>query len=140
MKFVPMILAATLFAGAAQADEIVVHMLNRSDAGAMVFEPDFIVANIGDTVRFVPTDRSHNAETIEGFLPEGVEMVVGAMNEEMVLEITADGLYGIRCKPHFGMGMVALISVGEPTNLEAIEDVSLPRKAQEHFDALLAEL
>lgn len=140
MKIVSMILAATLFAGTAQAEEIVVQMLNRSDAGTMVFEPALIVAEIGDTVRFVPTDRGHNAETIEGFLPEGVEMVIGEMDAEMVIEITAEGLYGIRCKPHFGLGMVALISVGAPTNLDAIADVSLPRKAQERFDALLAEL
>lgn len=140
MKIVSMILAATLFAGTAQAEEIVVQMLNRSDAGTMVFEPALIVAEIGDTVRFVPTDRGHNAETIEGFLPEGVEMVIGEMDAELVIEITAEGLYGIRCKPHFGLGMVALISVGAPTNLDAIADVSLPRKAQERFDALLAEL
>ncbi len=140
MKFVTFAFAAAMAATPAMSAEIVVQMLNRGEAGAMVFEPSLIVAEVGDTVRFVPTDRGHNAETIDGFLPDGVAPVIGAMNAEMVIEVTSEGLYGIRCKPHYGMGMVALIVAGDDVDAAIPESVSAPRKAKEAFEAMLAGL
>ena len=61
--------AAVMLAGGTQAAEIEVLMLNKGAKGAMVFEPDLIVAAPGDTIRFVPTDKGHNVETIKGMLP-----------------------------------------------------------------------
>ena len=61
--------AAVVFAGAAGAAELEVRMLNKGAKGTMVFEPDLIVAAPGDTIRFVPTDKGHNVETIKGMLP-----------------------------------------------------------------------
>lgn len=130
---------AGLLAQAANAAEIEVKMLNKGAAGAMVFEPDFIKAEVGDTVRFVPTDKGHNAETIKGMVPEGAGMVVGKMNEEVTVEITTAGVWGIRCKPHFGMGMVALIAAGEPANLEAAKEAKVPPKAKAKFEALFEQ-
>ncbi|MGB6120129.1 MAG: pseudoazurin, partial [Mesorhizobium sp.] len=46
--------AAVLAAGTAGAAEFEVMMLNKGEKGAMVFEPDFIKAAPGDTIRFVP--------------------------------------------------------------------------------------
>ncbi|GGL50221.1 pseudoazurin [Wenxinia marina] len=121
----------------ALAEEHVVQMLNRGEAGAMVFEPALVRAAVGDTVRFVPTDRGHNAETIEGMLPEGAAMVEGEMDEEVVLTVDADGVYGIRCRPHYAMGMVALIVAGEPANVDAAAGVSHPGRAGTAFEELL---
>ncbi|KAA9010706.1 pseudoazurin [Histidinibacterium aquaticum] len=129
---------AALVAQSAVAEEHVVKMLNRGEAGAMVFEPAFIDAEVGDTVRFVPTDRGHNAETVEGMVPDGAEMVVGGMNEEVVIEVTEEGVYGIRCKPHYGMGMVAVIAAGEPVNLEEASEVRAPGRAASTFEELLS--
>ncbi|HSG36500.1 MAG TPA: pseudoazurin [Paracoccaceae bacterium] len=140
MKFASLLLAATLASAPAFAAEHVVEMLNKGDDGMMVFQPGLIRAEIGDTVRFVPTDRGHNVETIEGFIPEGYEMVLGAMDQEVILEITAEGLYGLRCKPHFGLGMVALIVAGDIQDPDLPEDVKLPRKAKERFEAWLEVL
>ncbi len=140
MKFASLFLAATLASAPAFAAEHVVEMLNKGDDGMMVFQPGLIRAEIGDTVRFVPTDRGHNVETIEGFIPEGYEMVLGAMDQEVILEITAEGLYGLRCKPHFGLGMVALIVAGDIQDPDLPEDVKLPRKAKERFEAWLEVL
>ena len=91
-------------------------MLNKGEKGAMVFEPDFIKAMPGDTVRFIPTSKGHNVESIKGMLPEGVTKFKSKFNKEYVLMLENNGLYGIKCSPHYSMGMVALISVGEPTN------------------------
>jgi pseudoazurin len=128
--------AAIALAGAANAEEHQVLMLNKGEKGAMVFEPDFIRAAPGDTVRFVPTDKGHNAESIKGMLPEGAEAFKGKFNEEIVVTLDQQGVYGIKCAPHYAMGMVALIEVGEAANLEEAEAVKHPGKAKTAFAEL----
>ena len=41
----------------------------------MVFEPALVKVAPGDTVKFVATDKGHNAETIKGMLPDGARDV-----------------------------------------------------------------
>jgi pseudoazurin len=139
--FATITLAATMaFAGTAFAAEHEVQMLNKGTKGAMVFEPDFVQAQPGDTIRFVPTDKSHDAESIKGMLPEGAQPFKGKVNEEIVYAVTAEGVYGVKCTPHYGMGMVMLIAVGAPTNLEEAKAVKHPGKAKVHFEELFAAL
>ncbi len=133
-------LTAVLLAGGAQAAEHEIQMLNKGEKGAMVFEPDLVKAAPGDTIRFVPTDKSHNAEAIKGMIPEGAEEFKGKMNKEVTVTLTKEGVYGVKCTPHYGMGMVALIQVGDPTNLDAAKAVSHPGKAKKVFADLFAEL
>ena len=139
------LLAAPAFvlalAGAGFAAEHEVHMLNKGEAGTMVFEPAFVKAEPGDTIHFIPTDKSHNVEAIKEILPEGVEVFKSKINEEYTLTVTEAGLYGVKCTPHFAMGMVALIQVGDaPTNLEAAKTAKLPKKARERMDAEIAQV
>ena len=47
--------------GEAAAEIFEIQMLNKGAEGTMVFEPAFVKAAPGDVIRFVPTDRSHNA-------------------------------------------------------------------------------
>ncbi len=131
-------LAAMTLAGGAQAAEHEILMLNKGEKGAMVFVPDMVKAAPGDTIRFVPTDKSHNAEAIKGMLPDGAELFKSKINEEFTIKLTARGLYGIKCTPHYGMGMVALILVGDPVNLEAAKAVTHPGKAKKVFADLFA--
>ncbi len=144
MKFATL-LAAPAFvlalAGAGFAAEHEVHMLNKGAAGTMVFEPAFVKAEPGDTIHFIPTDKSHNVEAIKDILPEGVEIFKSKINEEYTLTVTEAGLYGVKCTPHFAMGMVALIQVGEtPANLDAAKTAKLPKKARERMDAEIAQI
>ncbi|WP_420962461.1 pseudoazurin [Brucella sp. IR073] len=132
--------AAVLLAANAGAADIEVKMLNKGAKGVMVFEPDFIKAAPGDTIKFVPTDKGHNAESIKGMLPDGAEAFKGKTNEEVTVTVTKEGLYGVKCLPHYGMGMVALIQVGAPTNLDAAKAVKHPGKAKTHFEALLGQV
>lgn len=134
---VPAILAPSQ----AYAAEHEVHMLNKGEAGAMVFEPALIRIAAGDTVKFVPTDRGHNAESIRDMMPEGAEPFKGAIGKEVSATFTVPGVYGIKCLPHLGMGMVALVVVDDPaSNLEAAKAAKNPPKAKERFDAMFAEL
>ncbi len=60
-----------LLASTAAAEDFEVKMMNRGEAGTMVFEPAFLQVANGDTVRFVAEDRGHNAETVDGMIPDG---------------------------------------------------------------------
>ena len=58
--------------GAAFAENHEVKMLNKgADGERMVFEPAFLQIAPGDTVVFLPTDKSHNAETLAEMMPDG---------------------------------------------------------------------
>ena len=121
------------------AADFEVRMLNKGEAGAMVFEPAFVKLSPGDTVTFVPTDKSHNVETIKGMLPEGAEPLKSKINETYKVTLNTPGAYGIKCTPHYGMGMVGLLVVGDdPANLDAIKALKNPKKAQERLDAAIA--
>ncbi len=126
----------------AAAKEIIVHMKNQGAEGSMVFEPSYVKAAPGDTVRFLPTNPSHNAETMSNMLPAGVTPVKGAMNKEMTLKVTKPGIYGIKCMPHYSMGMVALVQVGTPTaaDITAAKAVKLPPFAAKRMNAALAKV
>lgn len=128
--------------GQAFAAEHEVHMVNKGANGdTMVFEPSLIRVAAGDTVKFIPTDKSHNAESIRGMLPDGAELFKGKINQEIDVTFTVPGVYGVKCLPHLAMGMVALVVVDDPAvNLEAAKAVKNPPKAKERFDAMFAEL
>src|SRR5436190_24370602 len=69
--------AVMAMAGGANAAEVEVKMLNKGTEGLMVFEPGLVKVTPGDTVKFVSTDKGHNAETIKGMLPEGGGTFIG---------------------------------------------------------------
>lgn len=123
------------------AADFEVQMLNKGANGAMVFEPSALKIAPGDTVTFIPTDKGHNVESIKGMLPEGAAAFKSKFNETFKLTLDKPGIYGIKCPPHYGMGMIALIQVGDaPANLEAAKAAKNPKKAQERLDADFASL
>ena len=132
--------AALVFAGAASAAEIEIKMLNKGEKGAMVFEPDFVRAAPGDTIKFIASDKGHNAEAIKGMLPDGVEIFKGKINEEIVVTLDKEGVYGVKCAPHYGMGMVLLIEVGNADNVDAAQVVKHPGKARTVFAELFGQM
>ena len=143
-KILPVVTAtimAMAFGAAAHAADFEVHMLNKGKDGAMVFEPAAVKVAKGDTVTFVPTDKSHNAESVDGAFPAGAETFKGKMNETVKVTFTTPGAYVIKCAPHFGMGMAALVVVDDPAaNLAEVKAAKLPKKARERVDAELQAL
>ncbi|KGJ05420.1 pseudoazurin [Paracoccus halophilus] len=118
-----------------------VHMLNKGERGVMVFEPAFVQAEPGDTITFIPTDKSHNVESLKGMIPEGVEAFKSKVNEEFVLNVEVPGLYAVKCTPHVVMGMVGLIQVGgDAHNYDSVAEGKLPKKARERMDEDLASV
>jgi pseudoazurin len=135
------IAALALLAGPGFAKDITVKMKNQGAGGIMVFEPAYVSAAVGDTVHFVPADMGHNATPITGMLPDGVDAPMGAMNKEYVLHLSKPGLYGIKCTPHFSMGMVALVKAGTGAapNAAAAAAVKLPPLATKRMAPMLAQ-
>lgn len=133
-------ISATALATGAEAEEHVVKMLNKSGSKFMQFEPAFLKVASGDTVKFVPQDKTHNAESIPEMWPEGAEKFKGSINKEVSVTLDKEGVYGVKCMPHYPMGMVALIQVGKPVNLEAAKAFKAPATAAKHFEELFAQV
>ncbi|WP_339740324.1 pseudoazurin [uncultured Maricaulis sp.] len=139
--FLSAMLVGLLTTGAAVAEDHQVQMLNRGSDGPMVFVPAFLQIAPGDTVTFLPTNPSHNAETIPGMLPDGAAAFTGAMNQPVTATFDQVGVYGIRCAPHYAAGMVALIEVGDGTSVNgaAAAAVRHPGLARRRMGVLISE-
>lgn len=142
MKLALSAAAATLIAvGAAHAAEVEVNMMNMGKHGMFQLEPSFLKVAPGDTVHFVAKDKGHDVESIPGMLPDGAQPFKGEMNKDVSVTFTKPGVYGVKCNPHYGMGMVALIVVGDPgSNLKAAEAVNQPGKAKKAFEDLFKQV
>jgi pseudoazurin len=145
MKFVTLAsitaLTLALSSFSALAAEHEIKIKNTNGKGKfMVFEPDFLKVEPGDTVRFVIVDRNHNAEAIKEIWPEGVEPLKGELNADAEFVAEKPGIYGIKCLPHYTMGMVALIVAGEPTNKAQLDAYKAPGGAKKRWEELTKQL
>lgn len=123
----------------AQAAQVEVKMLNKGAAGNFVFEPALIRIKPGDSVHFVATTKGHDAASVPGMLPKGAQPFAGKMSQDVTVTFKQPGVYGIECRPHYAMGMVALVVAGEPVNLAAAKAVKHPGKAGRVFADLFKE-
>jgi pseudoazurin len=135
--------AAVLIAlgGAVTAETFEVKMLNKGESGRMIFEPAALRVAAGDTVKFIASDKGHNAESVKGMMPERTEGFRGKINEEIEVTLTEPGFYGVKCKPHYAMGMVMVIAVGDETTApESFLEGRIPKKAGKRFEEALSGL
>lgn len=131
-------LLSCLLPFAALAETHEVRMLNRNNSGPMPFEPDYLVIRPGDSVKFIAASPGHNAATIDGMIPGNGEKFVGRINEEIEVTLAEEGIWGIKCSPHYTMGMVMLIQVGDTPATEADLSKDLPPAARERMLQILA--
>jgi len=118
-----------------------VQMLTRDPdgSGLQVFKPRLITAEVGDTVKFVPTDPTHQSSSIDEMLPAGVTGWEGEINKEVSYVVPAPGIYGYKCVPHYAAGMVGMVVVkgeGMTDNLEDAKAVSHPGLAGREFNEI----
>lgn len=133
-----MALAAAAAAAPASAANHNVQMLTRN--GQMVFHPAMVRVAPGDSVTFHPTHPSHNAESINAMLPPGARPFKGPMNKPVTVRFDKAGVYGYKCLPHYGMGMVGVVVVGNAApNLAAAKQVAHPGRARQVMQGLLAQ-
>ena len=123
---------------------IEVQMLTRDPdgSGMQVFKPNLIQAKVGDTIRFVPTDPTHQSSSIDGMLPSGANGWKGEINKAVDYVVPAAGVYGFECIPHYSAGMVGLLLVegdGMLDNLEAAKAKTHPGLAGKKFEEIFAQ-
>jgi pseudoazurin len=124
----------------ALGDEIEVRSLNRSSTGFFVFSPDFVRIKPGDAINFVATDKGHQVYSVPGMIPEGAQPFDAKMSQDIKTTFTVPGVYVIACRPHMPMGMIGIVLVGDPTNIDKLNPSSLPAKARTKLETLLEPL
>lgn len=134
------LITTLLMSVGAQAGEYEVKLLNKSTDGMMAFEPSLVEIAPGDTVHFIATDKGHNVETIDGMLPEGAQPFKGESGKDLTVTFDRPSVYGIKCKPHYSMGMVGLVVVGDPVNTTQAAAIEQKGKAKQKFEKLLGEI
>ena len=108
---------------------------------ANVFTPPILQIDVGDSVLFKVIDRGHNSATKRGMIPDGAEPWNGGMDEEIEITFAVEGTYGYICLPHYQMGMVGLVLVGDYTvNLEDAKKVRQRGAAAKAFKVLFEKL
>jgi pseudoazurin len=124
----------------ALGDEIEVKSLNRSSTGSFVFSPDFVRIKPGDVINFLASDKGHQVYSVPGMIPEGAEPLDAKMNQDIKVTFTMSGVYVIACRPHMIMGMIGVVLVGDPINIDKLDPSSLPAKARTKLETLLEPL
>tara|TARA_R110000782_G_scaffold12081_17_gene36376 strand:+ start:14834 stop:15238 length:405 start_codon:yes stop_codon:yes gene_type:complete len=123
------------------AEDISVDMLNKRDDGAkMVYSEDISRIEVGDTITWLPTSKGHNVEFVAG--PDGWDAPKKSKNsKEVAITFDTPGIYYYWCTPHKGMGMIALVVVGDDTsNIDDIAGAKAVGKSKKKLKDLLAEL
>ena len=121
--------------------EISMYTKDPDDSSKMqVFKPRLVTATVGDTIKFLAVNPTHQSSSIDGMLPEGVEGWEGKINQEVSYVIPKAGVYGYKCVPHYAAGMVGLIVVdGGGDNVEAAKGVTHPGLANRAFSEIFEE-
>ena len=137
MKISILVALTSFLISPAIASETMVEMLNSKNGENLVFSEKFTKIAKGDTIIFKAAKPGHNAEFIPGGFPAGAEELHGQIGKDISYTFNIPGIYLVRCAPHYGMGMVALVEVEAPTNIDQIKQVFLPGKVRAVVDEQL---
>lgn len=121
--------------------EHVIDMLNKRDDGEkMVYSVDVAKIEVGDTIKWLPTNKGHNVEFLAG--PDGSNLPKkSGLNKEVVMSFDTPGVYLYVCTPHKVMGMIALVVVGGDTsNKAAIAKVKMLGRGKKKLASLIDQI
>jgi len=114
--------------------------LNRGPTGFFVFAPELVRIKPGDTIDFLASDRGHDVHSVSGMIPDGAQPIDGKTNEDTKVTLSQPGVYVIACKVHTLMGMVGIVVVGDPVNIDKIDPSGLPLRAKAKIQTLLDQI
>ena len=120
--------------------DITVRELNRGPNGFFVFDPELVHIKPGDTVHFIAVDKGHEVRSLPGMIPAKAEPFNANIGEDLEVTFVEPGIYVFACRPHTPMGMVGMIVVGEPGNIDDINPSSLSGKAKTRVEMLLTQV
>ncbi len=105
-------LCLLLCAGMVSAKDHTVKLLTQgSDGKMMVFEPIFIKIAAGDTINFIPSDPSHNAESFS--VPSPKSSFKTPYGKATKITFSEEGVVLVKCLPHFALGMIGVVQIGD---------------------------
>ncbi|RAX57713.1 pseudoazurin [Helicobacter monodelphidis] len=113
-----------------EAKDYEIKMLDMDKKGhTMVFDPPFLQIQPGDTITFIPTHKSHFAQS--KVIPDGAEHFLSPLDQKTTFQLNQEGVYLYVCPPHQMMNMVGIIQVGKAVNMQEIRSAlpKLERKA-----------
>lgn len=140
MKFIALLITFFSFSNA-YAQDIEIEMLNKLGKERMVYSKKLVNINVGDTVKWKATDKTHNVAFIKGAVPEGVELFKSKLNKDTEYTFTVPGVYSYKCTPHYGMGMIGFVVVGNDlSNLEQVKAIKYPGRAKKVAKEVLSSL
>lgn len=123
------------------------HIIKLNTTGSngkmMVFEPISLKIAVGDTVNFVPSDASHNAVSFS--VPSDKSSFETPYGKAQKVTFNEEGVVLVKCLPHFVMGMIGIIQVGEGVDKsKAVDEWNAVKSGvamnKEAIDKALAEL
>ena len=141
MKILIISLISFFISFASYSKEVVVEMLNkRADGQKMVFSEDVVKIDVGDTIKWVASDKGHNVEFIGG--PEGATLPAkSGLNKDVSMTFDKSGVYLYVCTPHKVMGMIGLVVVGGDTsNKEAIAGMKMMGRSKKKLASMIGSL
>ena len=120
-----------------------VRMVTSTD-GRTFFDPSVLVVEPGDTVRWTLGRGRHSSTSYDAGLPGGAELwdtgVLSSAGEHVEVtfpEDAPDGSYPYYCRVHEDAGMLGLIVVGEPSELDPAFRDDLSGLLQTKLDELI---
>lgn len=133
-----LLLVASAISALAETHVVEMRNADKGDPNTInVFDPAVLHIDPGDTVRFVVIDKGHNSASKKGMLPEGTDPWNGKIDEEIEVTFERDGTYGYICVPHYEMGMVGLVLVGDyEVNFDEARKAKQRSQAKKAFRAL----
>lgn len=116
---ITLIISLATLNSAVYAKDYDVELLTTDANGQnMVMSPGYLKIEAGDTVTFVPSDPSHNVESLS--IPAKAEPFSSKMGKNFTHTFDKEGVYLYKCTPHFAMGMLGVIQVGTAENLTIV--------------------
>ena len=125
----------------ANAADVTIDMLNKDGNGnKMVYGKEIAEVAVGDTITWLPASKGHNVHFISA--PDGIKKLPKSkMNKEYSYTFEREGIYLYQCTPHKGMGMIALVVVGDNLdNLANIKKAKVLGKSKKKLKKLLEDL
>lgn len=134
-------LCLLFFSTHAYAADLTIEMLNKRGDERMIYSEIVARVNVGDTITWKATDKTHNVEFIKGAIPEGAEPYKSKFNADAEYTFTKPGIYAYKCTAHFTMGMIGFVIVGDDTsNLEQVKEVKYPGMAKKRSEQYLGNI
>ncbi len=82
----------------------------------------------------------HDVHSVNGMIPDGAQPIDGKTNQDTKVTFNQPGVYVITCKIHTLMGMMCVVVVGDPVNIDQIDPSALPARAKAKILTLLNQI